>query len=155
MLADGGADRLHDAGVDADQVVAAHAGLAGNARGNDHDIGARNDRIVAAAGHLGVEAFDRGRLCDVQRLAVRHAFRDVEHGDVAKFLQACQQGERAADLAGADERDFIACHEAFPKCCGDDYARERGSLLAGPDDPQIRAGTYSDSGRRARGTGVR
>ena len=43
-------------------------------------------------------------------LALRNAFGDVEHDDVAEFLQADQMGERAADHAGTDEGDLVACH---------------------------------------------
>ena len=71
MLADAVADRLHDLGVDADQVVAAHARLARHAGGDDHDIGAGDRRIIRCAGQIGVEAFDRRGLGEVQRLAVR------------------------------------------------------------------------------------
>ena len=46
-------------------------------------------------------------LGDVERLALRHALGDVEEDDVAEFLQADEMGERAADLAGADERDLV------------------------------------------------
>ena len=41
-----------------------------------------------------------------------NAFRDVEEHDVAEFLQADEMGERAADLAGADERDLFPGHES-------------------------------------------
>ena len=47
---------------------------------------------------------------DVERLALRDAFHDVEQDDVAEFLQAGEMGERAADLAGADQRDLLARH---------------------------------------------
>ena len=50
--------------------------------------------------------------------ALRNAFGDVEHHDVAEFLQADQVGERAADHAGADEGDLAACHVGcFPFIC--------------------------------------
>ena len=54
--------------------------------------------IVVGAGERGVEALDRRGLGDVERLALRDAFGDVEQDDVAEFLEADQMGERAADL---------------------------------------------------------
>ena len=47
---------------------------------------------------------------DVERLALRDAFDDVEQDDIAEFLEADEMGERAADLAGADERNLVARH---------------------------------------------
>ena len=49
-----------------------------------------------------------GEDCDeIERLALRDAFGDVEQDDVAEFLQADEMGERAADLAGADQRNLV------------------------------------------------
>ena len=61
MGLDAGADRLHHLQIDAEQVVAAHAGLARHAGGDDDDVGAGDRRVGARAGELGVEAFDRRR----------------------------------------------------------------------------------------------
>ena len=104
------ADRFHDLEVDAEQVVAAHAGLARHAGGDDDHVGARDVGVVVRALVLGVEAVDRRGFGDVETLALRNAFRDVEQDDVAEFLQAGEVGERAADLAGADERDLVTGH---------------------------------------------
>ena len=108
---DRGADLRHHLGVDADEVVAAHARLARHAGGDDHHIGAGDRGIVVGAGEAGVEALDRRRLGQVERLALRHALDDVAQHDIAQFLQADQERERAADLAGADQRDLLACHQ--------------------------------------------
>ena len=75
-----------------------------------HDVGALDAGVVVGAGELGVEAFDRRGLGDVERLALRHALGDVEQDDVAEFLEADEMGERAADLAGADQGDLVARH---------------------------------------------
>ena len=61
--------------------------------------------------HLGIEAFDRRRLHQIERFALRDAFGNVEQRDVAELFQADQVGQRAADLAGADESDFRSGHE--------------------------------------------
>ena len=115
MRLDARADGLHDLGIDADQVVAAHARLARHARRDDHDVGARDVGVVRRTFVGGVEAFDRGRLGDVQRLALGDALgvRNVEQDDVTEFLDPGEQRQRAADLTRADQRDFIASHAEF------------------------------------------
>ena len=50
------------------------------------------------------------RLRNIQRLALRNAFGNIEHDDVAKIFQTRHMGKRAADHAGADKCDFIAGH---------------------------------------------
>ena len=49
-------------------------------------------------------------LRDVERLALRNAFGDVEHHDIAELLQADEMSQRAADLTGADEGDLVTRH---------------------------------------------
>ena len=110
ILLDALADRLHHLEVDADQVVAAHAGLARHAGGDDDHVGALDVLIGLRADVGGVEAVDRRGFGDVEPLALRDAFGDVEQHDVAEFLQPGEMGERAADLAGADEGDLLAGH---------------------------------------------
>ncbi len=110
MRPEAGSDRLHHLEVDAEQVVAAHAGLARHAGGDDHDVGAGDGRIVARAGELGVEPVDRAGLGEVERLALRDAVDDVEQDDVAEFLERGQMGERAADLTRADQSNLLARH---------------------------------------------
>ncbi len=53
------ADLLHDLQVDFEEVVAAHARLPRNARGDDDDIRALDVRIVVHALESGIEAIDR------------------------------------------------------------------------------------------------
>ena len=111
VFLDAGADLLHHLEVDLEQVVAAHARLARHAGGDDADVGALDGGVARRAGELGVEAGDRRGLGDVERLALGHAFDDVEEDDVAEFLEADEMGERAADLTGADQRDPL--HEPW------------------------------------------
>ena len=114
MLLDAGADGLHHLQVDAQQVVAAHAGLARHAGGDDDDVGARYRLVRARAGEFCVEPFDRAGLGEVERLALRHAVDDVEQHDIAELLHRRQMGQRAADLTGADQGDLVPCHSFFP-----------------------------------------
>ena len=106
------ADGLHDLQVDAEQIVAAHARLAGDPGGDDDDVGARDVGIVVRAGDLGVKARDRANLRQVERLALRHAFDDVEQDDVAEFLLRGEQRQRPADIPGSDQCDLLASHGA-------------------------------------------
>ena len=96
-------------------------GLRGHAGGDDADIGAREVGVGVGARERGVEAFGRAGLRDVQRLALRRAFGDVEQDDVAQFLERDEMGERAADLSGADEGDLGSGHGTSGSvgCCPD------------------------------------
>ncbi len=78
-----------------------------------HDVGAGDVGVAVGAGDAGVEALDRSRLEEVERLPLRQPFDDVEEHDVAEMLQRSEVRERAADVAGPDEGDLLACH-AYP-----------------------------------------
>ena len=113
VLLDAGADVLHDLEIDAQEVVAAHAGLARHAGGDDADLGTIERVVGIGAGEMRVEAVDRGRLRDVERLTLGSALRDIEHHDVAELLQTDEMGKRAADLAGTDQCNLLARHGNF------------------------------------------
>ena len=104
------AHRRHHLEVDAQQIVAAHAGLARHAGGDDHHIGALDVGVIVGALELGVEAVHGTGLGQIQRLALGQAFGDVEDHHIAQFLQRHQMGQRAADLSAADKSDFLARH---------------------------------------------
>src|SRR5690606_9654433 len=70
--------------------------------------------VVVAALDVGVKAFDRAALRQIERLALRHAFHHVEQYDVTQTLQCGQMGERAADVASADECDLLASQANLP-----------------------------------------
>jgi hypothetical protein len=114
MRLDALADRLHHLQVDADEVVAAHAGLAGDAGGDDADVGAGDVGIIVGAGQLDIIALDRAGLGEIERLALRDSFRHVDHDDVAHFADGGEVGQGSADHAGADQRDFLTSHGAAP-----------------------------------------
>ena len=81
------ADVGHDLGVGREQIVAAHAGLAGDAGGDDDDVAADGVVVVSRAGDVAVEADDRRRLQQVERFAFGHVagLGDVEEDDVAEL----------------------------------------------------------------------
>ena len=110
VLLDAFAHRRHDLQIDAQKIVAAHAGLARHAGRDDDNIGAGDIGVGIRALEVRVIAFDGAGLGDVEALALRQALHDVEQDDIPQFLEADQMGERAADLSAADERDFLAGH---------------------------------------------
>jgi hypothetical protein len=57
-----------------------------------------------------IDPLDRQRLEDVERLALGQAFDDVEEDDVAETLERREVGERAADVAAADQGDLWSFH---------------------------------------------
>ncbi len=59
---------------------------------------------------MGIEAVDRRRFGEIERLALRNALSDVEQNDVAELLEADQMGERAADLPSPDQCDLRTRH---------------------------------------------
>jgi hypothetical protein len=52
---------------------------------------------------MSIEAVDRRGLHEIERLALRNAFGDIEQHDVTELFEANEMGERAADLAGTDQ----------------------------------------------------
>ena len=106
-LLDDGAD---DAGVLGQQVVAAHPGLAGQAGGDDDDVRAGGVGVVVRAGDPGVVADDRGRLGEIEALALRQPLDDVDEDDVGQAGLGDPLRGRGADIAGADDGDLVAGH---------------------------------------------
>ena len=101
-------DLLHDVGVSADQVVAAHAGLARDPRRNDHELAPRRRGVVVGADHARVESFDRRRLPLVEGFALGHALDHVDEDDApGELLFGQALGGGGADVAGADDRDLL------------------------------------------------
>ena len=104
------AHSLHDLQVDAKQIIAAHAGFARYTSGDDDHVGASNVGIIIGARNLGIEAFDGTALRQVKRLALGNAFNNVEQDDVAEAFQCCEVSKCAADITGANKRNFFASH---------------------------------------------
>src|SRR5688572_17936000 len=94
-------DRLHDFVIDLQEVVPAHARLAGHARRDDHDVGVLGGRIVAGAEEARVGAVNRTGLVDVERNTLRFLGRDVDDHDVGQLLDGDGPGNRGANIPGA------------------------------------------------------
>ena len=77
---------LHDLVVGVQQIVAAHARLARNAGGNDHDVGIRGVSVVIGADDMGIAFLDGHRFQQIEAFALRHAFDDVDQDDVGQFF---------------------------------------------------------------------
>ena len=105
-----GADLLHHLEIDAEEIIAAHAGLARNAGGDDADTRALDRLVGIGAGHLEVVPVDRRRLHEVEALALWNALGDVEQHHVAKVLETDKVCQGAADLACADQCNLVTRH---------------------------------------------
>ena len=109
-LLDDGAD---DPGVLGQQVVAAHARLAGQAGGDHDDVRAGRVGVVVRAGDPGVVADDRGGLGQVEALALRQPLDDVDQDDVGEAGLGDALRGRRADVAGTDDGDLVAGHAGW------------------------------------------
>jgi hypothetical protein len=102
------ADRLDDAGIRVEQVIARHARLAGDASRDDDDVGVPGLLVAVGADDARVEPLDRGALPLIQPLALRNPLGDVHHDDGAgEFLFRDALCSRRPDVAGADDGDLV------------------------------------------------
>src|SRR5690606_14446994 len=107
-------DAADDLRVDLEQVHAAHAGLAGQSRGDDDDVGVRG-RLVAAAlvvgggpDALGLEALDGAGLVHVERQALGLALDDAGEDDLVEDVVLGETLRRGGAVeTGAYDRDFL------------------------------------------------
>ena len=108
----------HDLGVGGEQVVAAHAGLAGDAGGDDDDVAADGVFVVGGADDVGIEAHDGRSLAKVEAFAFGHVagLGDIEEDDVSELGGGAPVGGGGADIAGADDGDFGTTHEELREC---------------------------------------
>ena len=103
-------DRPDDTGVLGQQVVAAHPRLPGQARGHDDDVGAGRVRVVVGADDARIVPDDRGRLGEVEALALGQPLDDVDQDHVGEAGLGDALGGGGADVAGADHGDLVAGH---------------------------------------------
>ncbi len=116
-----GGDDLRDHALDdrlvrGEQVVAGHAGLAGQAGGHDDDVAAGGVGVVVGADDGRAEALDRAHVHHVERLALRQALGDVDHDDVGDLVQQQELGGGRADLSRADDGHLRIGHESPLPC---------------------------------------
>ena len=104
------ADGFHDLEVDAQKVIAAHAGLARHTGCDDADIGACDIGVILCAFQFGIKPFGRAGFGDVESLALGGAFGDVEENDVTQLFECHEVGKGATDLSRADEGNLGSGH---------------------------------------------
>ena len=109
------ADLFHHGRIDADEIVAAHPRFAGDAGGNNDDVRILDTGVGISARDLGIETFNGRRFDQVEGFPLRSSFHDIEKNDVTELFESSEMGKGAADIAGADEGDFVAGHECFRK----------------------------------------
>jgi len=63
--------------------------------------------VIVRAGDHDVIAFDWAGFEQVQALALRHAFHDVDEHDIGEFLIGDAQRAVGADIAGAYDGNFF------------------------------------------------
>jgi hypothetical protein len=101
---------LDDLVVGVEQVVAAHAGFAGDAGGDHDDVRAGGVLVVVGADHARIGPLDRARLHHVEPLALRHALDDVDERHVGELAVGDPLSEGRAHVAAADDRN-LSIHE--------------------------------------------
>jgi hypothetical protein len=108
-------DVSDDGEVRLDEVVARLTGLTRDARGDDEHVGALQVFPVRRTGDAAVLAEQRARLLEIERFALREAFllRNVEEDDVAELATHHEVCELAADIACANETNFLSGHETL------------------------------------------
>ena len=99
---------LDDFVVRQQKIVAAHARLAREPGGDDHDVGIRRGTVIVRAGDGDVVAFHRPGLHQVEAFALRNAFGDVHEDDIAQFLFRRPNGTVGADVTGANDCKLIS-----------------------------------------------
>ena len=98
----------HDVEVGVEEVVTAHAGLAGDACGDDDDVGVRGVGVVVGADDGDVALFDGHGLKEVEGFALGHTFDDVDEDYVGELFGGDPVGCGCTDVAGTYDGYFLA-----------------------------------------------
>jgi hypothetical protein len=101
-------DCSDDPGVLQQQVVAAHARLAGKTGRHDDDVRTGRVRIVVRAGDPRIVADHGPGLGEVKPLALGQPLDDVDEDDVGEARLGDPLRGRRSDVAGTDDRDLVA-----------------------------------------------
>ena len=105
--------RFHDVVVGVEQVVAAHARLARDARRDDHDVRVRSVFVIVGAADVGITLLNRHGFEQIETLPLRHALNDVDKNHVREFFTRNPVSRSCAYVAGSDDCYFLP-HESFP-----------------------------------------
>ena len=137
-------DALDDLAVRGEQVVAAHAGLARQARGDHDDVGARGLVVGVRADDVRLVADHRPGLVQVERLALRQALDDVHQHDVGVVTLGQPLRGRRADVARSDDCD-LPSHRCTPSLIhfhGTTLQFERVTVVAFTNSYELRGETW-------------
>src|SRR5580704_747707 len=105
---------VHDLVIGIEKVVAAHAGLARNSRGNDDDVRVRGIGVIVRSEDGGVALLDRHGLEQIETFSLGDAFHDVDENDIGELFGGDPVGGSGAYVSGSDYGYLIA-HEVFPQ----------------------------------------
>ena len=105
----------HDFVVGVEQVVAAHAGLAGDSGGDDDDVGVGGVGVVVGAEDGGIALLDGHGFEQVESFALGNAFDDIDEDDIGQFFGGDPVSGGCAYVSGTYDGDFIAHEVSFPR----------------------------------------
>ena len=99
-----------DLDVCAQQVFPCHTSLTGLSCCDDDHIGALDIFVVRGACDVGVVVAMRSHFHKIQCFALHRIYvvRNIQHNDVSHFFLGSEHREDLADLASADECDFLS-----------------------------------------------
>ena len=133
-------DVADDLGVDLEQVHAAHAGLARQARGDDADVGARGLVVAVGAHDAGLEALDRPALHHVERQALRLALDDVGHDDLVGVVGLGDALDERRTVEAAPHDGDLHCTSSLRRRTRNDKALYRRSTIADANSERLHLG---------------
>jgi hypothetical protein len=94
-------------GVDGEQIIAAHSGLAGNPCGDNNDVGISRILVIVGADDIGIKTLDGSGLAQVESFALRHAFNDINDADIPQLLGCSPVGRGGAYETSANDSDLV------------------------------------------------
>ena len=106
----------HNLHIGRDQIIAAHARLARQTRGDHHHIAVDNVFVIACANHGAVKSFNGRALHQVQRLALGHAFAlwNIQQHNVAQLLGGGPMRASGSNISSTNDRYFRSSHVMIP-----------------------------------------
>ena len=98
---------VHNFVVGIQKIIAAHARLARDSSGDDDDVGVGGVSVIVSAEDGGVALLDGHGLEEIESLALRNAFDDIDKDDVGEFFRSDPMGSGGAYISRSDDGDFL------------------------------------------------
>ena len=98
----------NDFGIGIEQVITAHSRLAGDSRGNHYDVRVSGVFVIVGAEHVRIALLDGHGFEQIQSLALRHAFYDIDQDNIGKFLGGDPMGGCSAYVSSTYDGYFFA-----------------------------------------------